>query len=191
MNPLTQSRTIVLAALCLMAGPAAAHTGVHTGTGFAGGLAHPFLGLDHMLAMLAVGVWAAQQGGRALWAVPAAFVGAMVLGGVLGLAGWALPYVETAIALSVLVLGLLIGVSRQWPLAAGMAIAGVFAVFHGHAHALEMPQAATPLLYAAGFVLATAFLHGVGVFGGLLGRQWLRYAGVAIAATGLALVFGA
>lgn len=191
MKPMTPTRLIAVAALSLFAGTAAAHTGTHTGTGFAGGLAHPFLGLDHLLAMLAVGLWAAQQGGRALWAVPAAFVGAMVLGGAFALSGAALPHIETAIALSVLILGLLIGASRRWPLAAGMALAAAFAVFHGYAHALEMPPAATPLLYAAGFVLATAFLHGIGVVGGLLGRQWLRYAGMAIALTGVALVVGA
>ena len=191
MKSMTQTRLVAVAALSLFAGTAAAHTGIHTGTGFAGGLAHPFLGLDHLLAMLAIGLWAAQQGGRALWAVPAAFVGAMVVGGVFGFAGGVLPHIETAIALSVLVLGLLIGASRRWPLAAGMALAAGFAVFHGYAHALEMSPAATPLLYAAGFVLATAFLHGVGVVGGLFGRRWLRYAGMAIALTGVALVVGA
>jgi urease accessory protein len=190
MNPFKHPRTLALAALCLYAGTASAHTGVHTGSGFAGGLAHPFVGLDHLLAMLAIGVWAAHQGGRALWAVPAAFVGAMLLGGAFGLAGWMLPQVETVIALSVLVLGLLISYRRQWPLAIGMAIAAAFAVFHGFAHAAEMPQGSMPLLYAAGFVIATAFLHGVGIVSGRLGRQWLRVAGMAIAATGFALILG-
>jgi urease accessory protein len=190
MNPMKHTRTIVLAALCLFAGTASAHTGVHAGSGFAGGLVHPFMGLDHLLAMLAIGVWAAQQGGRALWAIPASFLGAMALGGAVGVAGWMLPQVETAIALSVLVLGLLISARREWPLAAGMAIAAVFAVFHGYAHAAEMPQAAMPLLYAAGFVLATALLHATGIVAGQVGRQWLRLAGLAIAATGVALVVG-
>jgi urease accessory protein len=190
MNPMKHTRTLALVALCLFAGTASAHTGDHGGTGFAGGLAHPFMGLDHLLAMLAIGVWAAQQGGRALWAVPAAFVGAMLLGGAVGLAGWALPQVETAIALSVLLLGLLISSRRQWSVAAGMAIAAVFAVFHGYAHAVEMPIGAAPLLYAAGFALATALLHAVGMVGGQLGGRWMRLAGVAIAASGLALVVG-
>jgi urease accessory protein len=190
MNPMKHTRTLALAALSLFAGTAAAHTGDHGGTGFAGGLAHPFMGLDHLVAMLAIGVWAAQQGGRALWAVPAAFVGAMLLGGAVGLAGWALPQVETAIALSVLLLGLLISYRRQWSVAAGMAIAAVFAVFHGYAHALEMPLGAAPWLYAAGFALATAVLHGAGIVGGHLGGRWMRLAGVAIAASGLALVVG-
>jgi urease accessory protein len=190
MNPMKHTRTLALAALSLFAGTAAAHTGDHGGTGFAGGLAHPFMGLDHLLAMLAIGVWAAQQGGRALWAVPAAFVGAMLLGGAVGLAGWTLPQVETAIALSVLLLGLLISYRRQWSVAAGMAIAAVFSVFHGYAHALEMPLGAAPWLYAAGFALATAVLHGAGIVGGHLGGRWMRLAGVAIAASGLALVVG-
>ena len=190
MNPMKHTRTLALAALCLFAGTAAAHTGDHGGTGFAGGLAHPFLGLDHLLAMLAIGVWAAQQGGRALWAVPAAFVGAMLLGGAVGLAGWALPQVETAIALSVLLLGLLISSRLQWSVAAGMAIAAVFAIFHGYAHALEMPLGSAPMLYVAGFALATALLHGAGMVGGQLGGRWMRLAGVAIAASGLALVVG-
>jgi urease accessory protein len=190
MNPMKHTRTLALAALCLFAGTAAAHTGDHGGSGFAGGLAHPFMGLDHLLAMLAIGVWAAQQGGRALWAVPSAFVGAMLLGGAIGLGGWMLPQVETAIALSVLVLGLLISYRRQWSLAGGMAIASAFAVFHGYAHAAEMPFGAAPLLYAAGFALATAFLHAMGVVGGHIGGRWMRLAGVAIAASGLALVVG-
>src|SRR5512135_2598987 len=107
MNPMKPSRTIVLAVLCLFAGTAYAHPG-HTPPGFAGGLAHPFTGVDHLFAMIAIGLWAAQQGGRALWAVPAAFVGAMGLGGALAWLGWMLPHVEAAIALSVLVTGLLI-----------------------------------------------------------------------------------
>src|SRR5512135_3708061 len=133
MNPIKSSRTIVLAALCLYAGAASAHPG-HAAAGFAGGLAHPFLGVDHLLAMLAIGLWAAQQGGRALWAVPAAFVGAMLLGGALAWAGWMLPHVEAAIALSVLVTGLLIATERRAPVGVGIALAAVFAVFHGYAH---------------------------------------------------------
>jgi urease accessory protein len=190
MKPMKQARTIALAALCLFAGTASAHTGVHAGSGLAGGLAHPFMGLDHLLAMLAVGAWAAQQGGRALWAVPSAFVGAMLLGGAYAYAGGVLPQVETVIALSVLALGLLISTRRRWSLPAGMAIAATFAVFHGHAHAAEMPQFAAPLLYAAGFAAATAVLHGAGIVGGLVGRQWLHLVGAAIATSGLMLVVG-
>jgi len=187
MNPMKHSRTIVLAALCLFAGTAYAHPG-HTPTGFAGGLAHPFLGVDHLFAMIAIGLWAAQQGGRALWAVPSAFVCAMGLGGALAWSGTVLPHVETAIALSVLSLGLLIATRYKASVATGMAIAGVFALFHGYAHGLEMPQAASPALYALGFVLATVCLHGVGIAGGLIGRRAMRLAGLGIAATGAALL---
>ncbi|MFO7543611.1 MAG: HupE/UreJ family protein [Thiobacillus sp.] len=190
MNPIKPSRPLALIALCLVAGSAAAHTGDHPASGFASGLAHPFLGLDHLLAMIAIGLWAAQQGGRALWAVPAAFVSAMLLGGVLGSAGWALPQIETGIAVSVLVLGLLIATHRRAPLLAGMTLAAVFALFHGTAHGLEMPQTATPALYALGFVLATACLHGAGMAGSLIGRYTMRLAGMGIAAAGLALVAG-
>jgi urease accessory protein len=190
MKPMKHSRTIVLTALCLFAGSASAHTGNHLATGFTGGLAHPFLGLDHLLAMIAIGLWAAQQGGRALWAVPAAFVGAMLLGGILSMSGFSLPHVETGVAASVLLLGLLIATRRQWNVPAGMAIAAVFAIFHGYAHGLEMPQAASPTLYALGFVLATACLHAVGVAGSLIGRYAMQAAGIGIAASGLAMLAG-
>src|SRR5574340_269304 len=164
MNPTKASRTLTLFGLSLFAGTASAHTGVHsTLTGFAGGLVHPLLGLDHLLAMIAIGLWAAQQGGRALWAIPAAFVGAMVLGGVLAWSGIALPQVEAAIALSVLALGLLVTARRKWTVPAGMALAAGFALFHGYAHGVEMPLATSPALYALGFVLATVFLHGAGI----------------------------
>lgn len=190
MKSMKSAQTIALAALTLAAGTASAHTGDHgTLTGFAGGLTHPLLGLDHLLAMLAVGLWAAQQGGRALWAIPAAFVAAMLAGGVLAWSGVALPQVEGAIALSVLALGLLVVARLRAPLAAGMSIAAGFALFHGYAHGLEMPLAASPAQYALGFVLATACLHGAGVAGSLLGRRAVRLAGAGIAATGVALMF--
>lgn len=190
MKPMNHPRTLALAVLCLFAGTASAHTGDHTATGFASGLAHPLVGLDHLFAMIAVGLWAAQQGRRALWAVPAAFVGAMGLGGVLAWSGIALPHVETAIALSVLVLGLLIASRRQWAVTAGMALAAAFALFHGYAHGLEMPWAASPTRYAMGFVLATVCLHGVGIASSLIGRHAMKVAGIGIAATGLVLILG-
>ncbi|MGE5320955.1 MAG: HupE/UreJ family protein [Hyphomicrobiaceae bacterium] len=187
MKPMNYALMIVPTATCLFAGTAYAHPG-HAPTGFAGGLAHPFLGVDHLFAMIAVGLWAAQQGGRALWAVPAAFVGAMALGGALAWSGGVLPHVETTVAASVLLLGLLVATQRRASVIAGMGVAGVFAVFHGYAHGLEMPQAASPVLYALGFVLATVCLHGVGIAGGLLGRHAMRLAGMGIAATGAALL---
>lgn len=191
MTPLKLTRWIVPASLALFAGTASAHTGDHAVVGFVSGVTHPFAGLDHLLAMLAIGLWAAQQGGRALWAVPAAFVAAMGLGGLTAWSGGALPQVETAIALSVLVLGLLIATRRQWAVPVGMAIAAGFALFHGYAHGLEMPQAASPALYALGFVLATATLHGLGIASNLIGRRAVQWAGAGIAATGLALMIAA
>ena len=189
MKPMKHSHTFALAVLCLFAGTASAHTGEHTATGFASGLAHPLLGLDHLLAMIAVGLWAAQQGGRALWAVPAAFVGAMLMGGGLAGLGWGLPHVETAIALSVLVLGLLIATRRQRGTTAGMLLAAGFALFHGYAHGLEMPQAASPVGYALGFVLATLCLQCMGIAGSQIGRRATQLAGAGIAVSGLALIF--
>jgi len=197
MKPMKHARTITLSLLCLFvyAGAASAHPGGHAPTGFGGGLAHPLLGLDHLLAMIAVGLWAAQQGGRALWAVPAAFVGAMALGGGLaasglGGSGLALPQVETGIAASVLVLGLLIATRQRWAVTAGMAVAASFALFHGYAHALEMPLAASPALYALGFLMATVLLHGAGIAASVVGRYAIQMAGAAIAASGLVMLLG-
>jgi urease accessory protein len=171
---------------------AQAHTFGAYGAGFAAGVAHPFIGLDHLAAMLAVGLWAAQLGGVALWRVPAAFVVMMAAGAGLAFIGVAFPSVETGIASSLLVLGLLVGFAAHLPTAAGMLLTGVFALFHGYAHGAELPQAATPLGYALGFLLASVTLHGLGLFAGrmLHGRAaWLlRAAGAVIAAGGLALL---
>lgn len=191
MTPIQHSRMIALTILCLFAGTASAHTGHHTVTGFVSGLTHPLMGLDHLLAMIAVGLWAAQQGGRALWAVPVAFVCAMGLGGALVWSGWALPHVEMGIALSVLVLGLLITSRIHSSVLAGMTIAAVFAIFHGAAHGLNLPQAASPAGYVLGLALATVGLHGVGMASRLLGLHVMRMAGIGFAATGLALMLGA
>jgi urease accessory protein len=151
----------------------------------AAGFVHPFTGLDHLLAMLAVGLWAAQLGGRWTWAVPLAFVGSMLLGGALGFAGVTLPYVEPMIAASVLVLGLLVSlkVRLRW---SGVALVGVFALFHGIAHATEMPPEMSRIVYAGGFVLATALLHAAGVGLGLFPRA--RWAGIPVALAGLWLL---
>lgn len=180
----------------LAAGPAEAHLlGLH-GAGFAAGFGHPLLGLDHLIAMFAVGLWAAQQGGRAQWAVPAGFVVAMTAGGalgMLGIGGSGLPYVETGIAASVLLLGVLVLGRAVMPVAAGAAVVALFALLHGHAHGTELPLAASPAAYAAGFVLATSLIHVAGVFTGRVIRgvgegALLRLAGGAIAASGLVLL---
>lgn len=158
------------------------------GDSYLAGVAHPFMGLDHLLAMLAVGVWAFQLGGRAKWLVPASFVALMAVAGALGMTGIALPMVESSIATSVLLLGLLIAFAVKMPPVLGAAIVGLFAVFHGYAHGTEMPLLATPLQYGIGFVLSTAVLHGIGLlFGQGLRKQavWLRAAGALIAAGGV------
>lgn len=178
--------------LISLSAPASAHLlGMH-GAGFEEGITHPYTGLDHLLVMLAVGVWAAQQGGRALWSIPLAFVVMMTLGGILALTGMQLPMVETGIATSVLVLGLLIAFSARLPLAAGATLVGIFALFHGHAHATEIPLAASPVAYALGFILATAALHGIGIALGKYLKDgslpWLQLSGAAVAATGIWLI---
>jgi urease accessory protein len=180
-----------VAALVVAAAPASAHTGIGAVHGFGAGLLHPISGLDHVLAMVAVGMLAATIGGRALWLVPASFVTAMVAGGVLGMSGVAVPGVEQGILASVVVLGATVAVAQRMPAALAMALAAGFAVFHGHAHGAEMPAAASGLSYGLGFVIATVLLHGAGIAAGLgaerLSRTAVRVGGGAIAALGLVL----
>ena len=152
----------VLAAV-LAATPALAHVGVGATSGFASGFMHPILGPDHVLAMIAVGLWAGMVGGRAMWAWPAAFVGVMVLGGVLGMAGVPMPFVEPGILASVIVLGLVVAMAVKAPVWLGAVIVGFFALFHGHAHGTEVPETAGGVEYLIGFAIATAMLHGVGI----------------------------
>lgn len=181
---------LVAAAWALAVRPAAAHTFGAEGAGFVAGFGHPLLGIDHLLAMVAVGLWAAQLGGRALWQVPAAFVVALAGGAVLALAGIGLPAVEPGIMASVLVLGLLIAFAVRLPAGAAVALVALFALAHGHAHGAEMPQAANAALYALGFVLATVLLHATGAtLGWATARVLLpslaRLAGAAVATVGL------
>ena len=142
---------------------AEAHTFGSQGAGLMAGLTHPFVGLDHLLAMIAVGIWAGQLGGRAVWLIPLTFVSVMAAAATLASFGLLLPLMEPAIACSVLVLGLLIAGSVRLPTSVSALLVSLFAVFHGYAHGLELPQAASPILYGAGFVLATALLHGLGI----------------------------
>lgn len=170
-----------------------AHTGAGPAAGFGHGLAHPFGGLDHLLAMVAVGLWAAQMGKKALWAIPLSFVSLMVLGGALGLGGMGLPWVEAGIAASVLILGVLIAAGVRLPLAAGMALAGLFALCHGHAHGAELPSGASAMAYVLGFILATVLLHlsGMGLGATLRNASQplvVRYAGAALALAGICLL---
>jgi urease accessory protein len=179
-------------AVSSLAGPALAHTGVGTVHGFGAGLMHPLTGLDHLLAMVAVGLWAGLIGGRARWAYPLAFVAMMIAAGLWGMSGSSLPGVETGIAVSVVILGLAIALKAAPPLAAGTAACAIFAIFHGHAHGAELPEGASSLGYAAGFVLSTAALHGVGLAlaGVLAARAPLlaRVAGGGLVLAGVALL---
>jgi urease accessory protein len=188
---------LLLAAIVVVTAPMAyAHTGVSETSGFMRGFAHPFGGLDHVLAMVAVGLWAGQRGGRARWIIPMTFVTIMILGGVSGAMGVAFPYVEQGVALSVLVLGFLVAAAVSWPLPASMLLVGVFALFHGHAHGAEMPVTVSGIEYGAGFVLATAILHAGGIGAAICSRNLhrgvlLRLSGTAIAAGGVYLLLAA
>ncbi|WP_341864182.1 HupE/UreJ family protein [Gymnodinialimonas sp. 57CJ19] len=150
------------AVLMMGATPALAHLDPAQHGSFTAGLSHPVFGLDHILAMIAVGLWAALLGGRALWALPTAFVGAMIAGFALAVMGFGLPLVEPMILVSVLALGLAVALTLRLPVAAVSGIVGMFALFHGYAHGGELGAAAA-LSFGAGFAVATALLHGVGV----------------------------
>ncbi|AQR64090.1 urease accessory protein [Aquaspirillum sp. LM1] len=175
--------------LALASHAALAHSGHDSATLFAG-FSHPLGGLDHLLAMLAIGLWAGQQGGAARWQAPLSFVLLLALGGALGMAGLALPGVEGGIAASVLVLGLLVAGQARLPRAVGLALAGGFALLHGLAHGAEMPLDGSPLAYAAGFVLASACLHLIGLGVSLPLQRLARALGAAIAVAGAGLLFG-
>jgi urease accessory protein len=181
------------AGLALAPGAAFAHPGGAHAHGLIAGLAHPISGIDHLAAMAAVGVIAAQLGGRALWLVPASFVGAMVAGAMLGMAGFTLPTVETGIALSLVAFGALVALRAEIPCGAAMMIVAAFGLFHGFAHGAEAPADASGIAYIAGFALSTAALHACGVFAGLrfgAMRAAFRGAGGATAALGVGLALG-
>jgi urease accessory protein len=185
----------VVALIALVAGisPAFAHAGVGSTASFAAGVAHPLGGLDHIAVMVAVGLWAALKGNRALWVWPATFVGVMLIGGALGLAHVPVPFVEPAILASVVALGLLVALAVDLPLWVGAAAIAVFAIFHGHAHGSEVAENVGGVEYMAGFALATATLHAVGVAPALIRlniRQVVRFGGVACALIGVALWSG-
>ena len=171
----------------LASSAAMAHVGIHSAGGSSAGWAHPFMGLDHLLAMVAVGIWAAQCGGRYLLLLPATFVATMAAGAVAGTFGLPLPQVEGMVALSVLVLGLLVALALNtrwvWP----VSLVALFALFHGHAHGTEMPEFSAPWLYFAGFTIATAALHAIGVAAGVALKTRpgiLRAGGAAIGLAG-------
>jgi urease accessory protein len=157
-----------IAAAALLPIPALAHIVQGPLTGFGGGFVHPLTGLDHFLAMFAVGVWGAQMGGRSVWALPVAFPLVMTIGGIVGMAGVVLPLVEIGIALSILVLGLAIAFKWHPIEIVQLCLIAIFAVCHGYSHGVELPEAADPAAYAAGFVVATGMIHICGIVAGLL-----------------------
>ena len=184
-------RLLLVALLVAHATPALAHVESGRVSGFTTGLAHPLSGLDHVLAMVAVGLWGAQLGAPAVWLLPIAFPMAMATGGMLGLLGVPLPGVEIGIAISAILLGAVVMTERRLPLAAAALLVGFFALFHGHAHGTELPPGENGLLYSFGFVVATGCLHAVGIAVGSIhrwptGRIALRIAGGVV---GLAGVF--
>ena len=190
----------IVAALAVggFAAPAFAHTGVSVTQDLAHGFLHPLSGLDHVLAMVAVGLYAAQLGGRSLWLLPSAFVATMLAGGLLGYVGVPVPMVEQGIGLSVVAMGLAIAVGLRLPVVIATILVGAFALVHGHAHGGEGAELDSFLSYAAGFVAATAILHAAGIglglaldrLGGLPATIFKRAAGVAGALAGIAILAG-
>jgi len=163
--------------------------------GFTAGIAHPFTGIDHLTAMLAVGIWGAQMGGRSVWTLPVTFPLVMTIGGILGMAGVPLSHIETGIALSMLVLGAAIVLAWRPPEWVALAVIAVFAICHGYAHGVELPDAADPAAYATGFVVATGAIHvigiGIGLSLGKLFHGWFsRGLGGGVAAAGLYFLLG-
>lgn len=185
------------AVLALVSGePAWAHDESGLAGGFLSGIKHPVLGVDHLLAMVAVGLWGAVLGRPLIVALPVIFPGFMVAGGLLGIAGAPMPPIEIGIALSVLLLGAAIAARFAAPVWLACILVGVFGLFHGYAHGQELPAAADPAAYGLGFVLATGALHGAGIGLGVLnGRPGSRWAvqvlGAGIAAAGLYFIFRA
>ena len=194
-------RTVMLAVcgLAVASSPAMAHPQLilaGNAGGLVAGFCHPWLGLDHLLAMIAVGLLSVRLGRRAIWILPASFLGLMTLGGAIGMAGIGFHRVEFGVALSVVVLGLALASGRRSPLFASAVIVGAAGLLHGHAHGTEIPAMVAPVLYAAGFISATAVLHLTGIVAG----TWLvdnnrravaiRLAGAAISCAGLLLLSG-
>ncbi len=184
--------SLLLAAFFLLTQFAPAHPGHSHENSFTSGWAHPWTGLDHLLAMFAVGLWAWQIGKKAIWVVPASFLSLMSAGFLIGMQGYELPVTEPLILASVVVTGAALFAARKWSIALCAMIVGGFAFFHGFAHGNEMTSGANPLFYASGFLLGTLILHLLGIGAGLLSGKLLRpvavrWAGVAIACAGLIL----
>ncbi len=182
--------TLMCGSALAFAAPAAAHTGLESLSGFASGLMHPFAGLDHLLAMIAIGMWAAQQRGRAVYVIPVAFVTTMALGGAIALAGATFGATETAIVGTVLITGALVAAAFQPPLWLAVPLVATFAIVHGLAHGAEVPDASDAPGYVAGLLLATAALHGIGL-ALAVARPWpVRALGAAQIAAGILIFTG-
>lgn len=183
--------------LCLIPTTVYAHDGSNVPFGgFLAGLVHPVLGYDHFLAMLSVGILSAQIGGRAIWTVPATFVGVMAVGGILGLIGSGFQFVELGIAVSLIILGIVIAAERRLAIGVAMVAVGIFATFHGYAHGSEVPTTAEPFLYALGFLTGTALIHILGVVIGDVAKHYengkliLRGGGALVALIGVLFAVG-
>lgn len=192
------SRSLVLALLLafVVPSPAVAHVGAGQAAGLLTGLQHPWSGLDHVLAMIAVGLWGAQLGNPALWLLPVIFPVVMAMGGLVGLLGFPLPGIEIGIALSALLLGLMVVGEVRPGLVSAAVLVGIFAVFHGHAHGTELPEGQSGLLYSMGFVVGTGCLHALGIMVGFVhrwpaGRLALRGAGAFIGVMGVSFLWRA
>ncbi|MCK5167078.1 MAG: HupE/UreJ family protein [Rhodospirillaceae bacterium] len=187
---------VIAAILALVSSPVLAHTGAGSVSDISAGFGHPIGGIDHVLAMLAVGILAAQLGGKSLWFVPAAFVGMMVVGGLLGISGVPVPFVELGIVGSIIVLGGAIAAGRKIPMSLAMSMVGLVAIFHGHAHGTEMPANISAIEYSIGFIAATSLLHAFGISLIIGARKVaketasiaIRVSGGSIAVTGAALL---
>jgi urease accessory protein len=195
--PLHPSRGALAALLLLLAAtPVWAHEQSGQAAGFLTGLRHPVSGLDHVLAMISVGLWGAQLGSPAVWLLPVIFPMVMAFGGFLGLLGIPLPGTEIGIAVSAILLGLVVALEARPPLWVAAGLVGFFGIFHGHAHGTELPAGENALLYSVGFVIATGCLHGIGIGIGLVhrwgaGRLALRLAGALVALAGVYFLWGA
>ena len=194
-NQITIRRFLWGALIVLIPSMADAHTETGSIGGFVGGFMHPLTGLDHIAAMVAVGLWGAYLGAPAMWLLPVIFPMVMAFGGALGVLGVPLPGVEFCIALSAIMLGLAVAFAARPPLWVASVVVGFFAIFHGHAHGTELPHAANPFTYAVGFVIATGLLHLSGISLGLLtrwpwGKAVVQTGGGVIAALGFCFLFG-
>lgn len=177
--------------IALMAAPATAHAHWIGGSGLMSGLTHPFLGTDHLLAIIAVGIVSTLWKGKIIWKIPGTFVALMVVGGLMGMDGVRLPFAETGIALSILLLGTMLAIQKQIPLEIMLMSVALFGMMHGYAHGSELPGAASPLRFGMGFVMATSVLHLAGALIGRMARerQW-TIAMMRAAGTGMAVMGG-